>query len=82
MQTRNYSLFRKVGKRYEQVSPHAYSKQMAVRVFQDRLLSDFSLSLRPVKQHTSTTPANHVLCSECQQHFHMECKRRGLCMRL
>lgn len=52
-QSRLYSIFRRNGSRWERVSPYAYSKPLAIRVFQSRLL-DSILSgapehrLRPV----------------------------------
>lgn len=51
---RKYSLFHKEGKRWVRQSPLAFSKETAIRVFQDALLagsmSGKTVALRPVKE--------------------------------
>ena len=79
MTQRLYSLFRREGKRWVRVEgAGAYSRPLAVRLFQSQLInSAFSsnpLSVRPVKSQTPTpTPASERLCSNCESHLHTAC---------
>ena len=72
-----YGLFRQDGKRYTQVVPQVYSKPVAVRVFQDRLIYE-GLCLRPVKATIATPSPLPVTCKPCADHLHTACKS-GAC---
>jgi len=68
-----YSLFEKISNRnYQRISDKAYSKAIAVRVFQSQLIdgafSGRHVSLRPVKDIKSNDPMN--MCSPCSKGLH------------
>jgi hypothetical protein len=70
-----YSLFERIANRqYKRLSEQAYSKHLAVRIFQDDLLngsfSGRSMCLRPVRGNESKDPLN--LCTSCQKQLHTQ----------
>lgn len=69
---RRYSLFRKSGSRWVQISKHTFEKENAVRYFQNQLLSEPGLMLRPVPKVGDATPLPFV-CSDCYKHLHTHC---------